>query len=85
MQSKYNFSGLDIDEAQTAIRNLRLSKEQVYDLANDTVGQFNNVLYCAIKKYRITSTKFHQVLNMLGDKSAPGRKPGKGKMLIGMK
>ena len=71
--------GQTVDSARDCLREIQLSEGDILQLAQDTTGQFRNILYCAVKKFRLTSTKFHQVLTLLSGRSRPGKKSEKGK------
>ena len=72
-------SGQTAERAREVLRELALNTEEVNELSVDTIGQTQNISYCAIKKFRLTSTKFHHILNIVRNVSAPGRKPENGK------
>ena len=37
---------------------------QVNEIAADTVEQFDNLVFCWIRKFRLKSTKFYRVFNL---------------------
>ena len=43
---------------------LKMSEDDISNLERETVGQFENVLYCRVRNKRITASKFYEVLNM---------------------
>lgn len=62
----------------------KMTCDQFNELQLDTVGQFDSVLYCKIKKLRLTSTCFQEVIAMVknGKKNTLTAKENKMKSLL---
>lgn len=58
-------SGNVVEATERLTASLLLNEEEIRQLANNTVGQFANVLYCQLRNKRVTASRIYDVKNMI--------------------